>query len=117
VELLHDFARIEFLRTAAIRQGFEPDNREIDLHTNVPLSLEITLAVATQRDAVTVSASDLNQLVDPTLTGTRTAVSLTIIEHMPAATGSRGLESGSSAFPGSHRTPTVRSIHAAHTIR
>ena len=91
---------LQTYRLSVVVQGFEPDTREVDLHTNVPLSLEITLPVATQQDAVTVLANDLNQLVDPTLTGTRTSVSRTIIEHMPAATGSRGLESVLVSFPG-----------------
>jgi hypothetical protein len=91
---------LQTYRFSVVVSGFEPDTREIDLRANVPVTLDVTLAVAMQRDEVTVSASDGKQLVDPTLTGTRTAVSLTIIEHMPAATGSRGLESVLVSFPG-----------------
>jgi hypothetical protein len=80
--------------------GFEPAVRDLDFLTNVPVDIEITLRVAAQTDAVTVSANDPGRLVDSTLTGTRTTVSLGIIERMPAATGSRGLESILVSFPG-----------------
>jgi hypothetical protein len=79
--------------------GFAPGVRDLDLRTSVPVAVEITLAVAAQ-DSVTVSAIDSAALVDPTLTGTRTAVSLTTIAQMPAATGSRGLESVLVSLPG-----------------
>src|SRR5918994_7643754 len=80
--------------------GFRSDIRQIDLRTNVPVRLDISLAVAQQTDTVVVSASDSNALVDTTLTGTRTSVSLTAIERMPTVTGSRGLESVLVSFPG-----------------
>jgi hypothetical protein len=79
--------------------GFEPHVRDVNLRTNVPVALDITLQVATQQDTVFVSA-DAGNLVDSTLTGTRTAMSLGIIERMPTVTGSRGLESVLVSFPG-----------------
>ncbi|HXE81616.1 MAG TPA: TonB-dependent receptor [Vicinamibacterales bacterium] len=79
--------------------GFETDVRDIDLRTSVPVSIEIVLRIAAQRDTVTVSASTA-PLVDATLTGTRTAVSAMMIQQMPTATGSRGLESVLVTFPG-----------------
>jgi len=85
--------RIEF-------PGFRVDVRQVDLRTNVPVRLDITLAVAQQTDTVVVSAGDSSALVDTTLTGSRTAVSLTAIERMPTVTGSRGLESVLVSFPG-----------------
>jgi hypothetical protein len=80
--------------------GFRTDVRQIDLRTNVPVRLDISLEVAQQTDTVVVSAGDSNALVDATLTGTRTSVSLLTIERMPTVTGSRGLESVLVSFPG-----------------
>src|SRR5687768_9618487 len=80
--------------------GFQAALRDIDLRTSVPVSLDIELAIAAQRDSVTVSADQSAPLVDMTLTGTRTAVSVMMIEQMPTATGSRGLESVLVSFPG-----------------
>ena len=80
--------------------GFRPASREVDLRTSVPVAIDVTLEIAPQADTVTVSALDSAPLVDTTLTGTRTAVSLSIIQQMPVATGSRGLESVLVSFPG-----------------
>ena len=79
--------------------GFQPAVREVDLRTNVPVSLDVVLDIAVQASVV-VSAGATGALVDTTLTGTRTAVSATLIEHMPSAAGSRGLESVLVSFPG-----------------
>jgi hypothetical protein len=80
--------------------GFEPAVRDVDLRTSVPVGVDVELKVAAQRDTVTVSAVEAAPIVDTTLTGTRTAVSVTMIEQMPTATGSRGLESVLVSFPG-----------------
>lgn len=91
---------LQTYRLMAEFPGFKPATRNVDLRTSVPVAVELTLDLAAQTDTVTVSAADPGTLVDPTLTGTRTAVSLAIIQHMPAATGSRGLESVLVSFPG-----------------
>jgi hypothetical protein len=80
--------------------GFRPDVRQVDLRTNVPVRLDVSLDVAGQTDTVIVSADGTGALVDTTLTGTRTAVSLLAVERMPTVTGSRGLESVLVSFPG-----------------
>ena len=80
--------------------GFETVTRDVDLRTSVPVTVDVQLPVAVQRDTVTVSATDAPAMVDTTLTGTRTAVSVTMIDQMPSATGSRGLESVIVSFPG-----------------
>jgi hypothetical protein len=90
---------LQTYRVTATFPGFQPDIRDVDLRTNVPVVIDVMLQVATQSDSVIVSAS-AGQLVDSTLTGTRTAVSLAMIERMPAVTGSRGLESVLVSFPG-----------------
>jgi hypothetical protein len=80
--------------------GFKPGVRDVDLRTSVPVIIEMPLALAAQQDQVVVSAFDSAPLVDATQTGTRTAVSATVIDRMPTATGSRGLESVLVSFPG-----------------
>jgi hypothetical protein len=80
--------------------GFRPHVAQVDLRTNVPVRMDLTLDVAAQTDTVIVSAEASGSLVDPTLTGTRTAVSLLAVERMPTVTGSRGLESVLVSFPG-----------------
>lgn len=79
--------------------GFQPEIRDVDLRTNVPVVLDVTLQLAPQTDTVVVSAA-AERLVDSTLTGTRTAVSLMMIDRMPTVTGSRGLEAVLVSFPG-----------------
>lgn len=80
--------------------GFQPDVRDVDLRTSVPVAIDITLKLGVQTDTVIVTGGAAGRLVDSTLTGTRTAVSLAMIERMPALTGSRGLESVLVSFPG-----------------
>src|SRR5687767_772718 len=50
--------------------GFQSAVRDLDLRTSIPVTIEIELDIATQRDSVTVSASQSAPLVDTTLTGT-----------------------------------------------
>jgi hypothetical protein len=78
--------------------GFQSEVRDVDLRTSVPVTVDVTLQVS-QTDTVVVSAT-AERLVDSTLTGTRTAVSMMMIDRMPAVTGSRGLESVLVSFPG-----------------
>lgn len=91
---------LQAYRLTVTYPGFQPYVRDVDLRTSVPISLDITLSVAVQTDTVIVAAGEPGQLVDRTLTGTRTAVSVGMIERMPAITGSRGLESVLVSFPG-----------------
>src|SRR2546428_6057751 len=95
---------LQTYRLMAEFPGFKPATRNVDLRTSVPVAVELTLDLAAQTDTVTVSAADPGALVDPTLTGTRTAVSLAIIQHMPAATGSRGLQLVLGSVPGLPQT-------------
>jgi hypothetical protein len=80
--------------------GFRPRVQIVDLRTSVPVNLEIELEIAQQHDSVTISPDQAAPLIDATLTGTRTSVSLTTIDQMPTGTGSRGLESVLVSFPG-----------------
>ena len=80
--------------------GFRPVVKTVDLRTSVPVHINVSLDLAAQTDSVIVRPVDSRTLVDPTSTGTRTAVSLAAIERMPTSTGSRGLESVLVSFPG-----------------
>jgi hypothetical protein len=78
--------------------GFAPHVRQIDLRTSVPVEIEVVLDVAAQSTSVTVTPNEA--LIDTTSAGTRTQISMTQIEQLPAPLGSRGLESVLVTFPG-----------------
>ena len=78
--------------------GFEPHVAAVALRTSVPMQLTLVLRVAAQSTTVRVTPEP--QLVDPTLTGTRTQVSFVGIEQLPAPVGSRGVESVLVTLPG-----------------
>src|SRR5918992_1259632 len=78
--------------------GFAPHVRQIDLRTSVPVDLEVVLDLAAQSTSVTVTPDET--LIDTTSAGTRTQISMTQIEQLPAPLGSRGLESVLVTFPG-----------------
>ena len=80
--------------------GFAPMNVDVDLRTSVPVEAHVTLDLASQSDTVIVSAREPGQLVDPTATGSRAAIGQAVIQRMPSATGSRGLEAVLVSFPG-----------------
>ncbi len=78
--------------------GFAPHVRQIDLRTSVPVEIEVVLHLAAQSTSVTVMPDEA--LIDTTSAGTRTQISMTQIEQLPAPVGSRGLESVLVTFPG-----------------
>jgi hypothetical protein len=78
--------------------GFAPHKRTIELRTSVPLDLSIVLEIAALSTSVTVVPEA--PLVDPDSTGTRHTLSVSRIERLPVAVGSRGLEAVLSTFPG-----------------
>jgi hypothetical protein len=80
--------------------GFDTVERDVDLRTNVPVRVDVALDVASQADTIVVSAREPGRLVDPTATGTRAAIGQGVIQRMPSATGSRGLEAVIVSFPG-----------------
>lgn len=79
--------------------GFNPHVDEVRLYTSVPLEVMIVLELASQTTSVTVTAGD-PLIVDTATAGTRTQLGLERIERLPAAVGSRGLESVLVTFPG-----------------
>ena len=78
--------------------GFAPHIRQIDLRTSVPVEIEVMLDLAAQSTSVTVMPDEA--LIDTTSAGTRTQISMSQIEQLPAPLGSRGLESVLVTFPG-----------------
>ena len=78
--------------------GFAPYRGEVSLRTSVPVDVSIVLTLAAQ-SSVTVVAEQA-ALIDSTSAGTRSQISMTRLEQLPSAVGSRGLESALVTFPG-----------------
>lgn len=82
------------------RGGFKPSSRDIEVRSNLPLTLEITLEIVAQSEAVSVDSTARASLLDPRVSGTKTQLSRMIIEKLPVGTGARGLEAVLLGFPG-----------------
>ncbi len=82
------------------RPGFRPSRRRIELRSNVPLSVEVRLALLVLSETVSVDASERSELLDPEASGTKSRLSRRIIDKLPVATGARGLEALLLGFPG-----------------
>lgn len=80
--------------------GFREVSRNVELRTNVPVDVRVTLGLALQQESVSVSTSGPVTLLDTQATGTKTQLSAATIEKLPVATGARGLESLLLGFPG-----------------
>ncbi|MGE3511515.1 MAG: carboxypeptidase regulatory-like domain-containing protein, partial [Vicinamibacterales bacterium] len=78
--------------------GFSDARRRVETQSAVAVDLEVTLSLAPLADSVNVVPD--TPAVDATSGGTRHAVSMTRIEHMPVAVSSRGLEAVLVSFPG-----------------
>lgn len=78
--------------------GFATHVRHVDLRTSVPVDIDVVLDLAAQSTSVTVMPDET--MIDTTSAGTRTQISMTQIEQLPAPLGSRGLESVLVTFPG-----------------
>ncbi len=82
------------------RSGFEPAVRQVELRSNVPVSVAIELQLGFHREELSVGASAPLVLVDPEATGTKTQLSRQVIDKLPIASGARGLEAVLLSFPG-----------------
>ena len=78
--------------------GFTEHVARVEAITGAALDLDVTLTIAPLIDTVRVTPP--LPTVDSTSAGTRHAVSMTRIEHMPVAVSSRGLEAVLVSFPG-----------------
>ena len=81
-------------------KGFEEKTQTVALRSNLPVEVNLVLALAGVVEHVSVGALEKAQLVDSEATGTRTQLSLAQIETMPIPVGTRGLESILLSFPG-----------------
>jgi len=93
-------APLQDYRLTVAKPGFAAQVRELSLRTNIPVHLDITLALSTVEDSVSVSAFETAELVDPEATGTRTVMNQGQMERMPVPVSSRGIESYIMSFPG-----------------
>lgn len=80
--------------------GFEPVARRVELRSNRPVAVLIELRVRAARDSVQVSLVGRRELLDPEASGTKAQLSRPMIDKMPVAAGSRGLEAVLLSFPG-----------------
>ncbi|MGE0393618.1 MAG: carboxypeptidase regulatory-like domain-containing protein [Vicinamibacterales bacterium] len=78
--------------------GFRTDRRAVDALSTVPVELTVTLGLEALASTVTVTA--VAPLVDDVSGGTRHQLGSTRIETLPAAVGSRGIETVLATFPG-----------------
>ena len=82
------------------RTGFEPAVRQVELRSNLPVSVAIELQLGFHREQLAVGASAPLPLLDPEASGTKTQLSRQVIDKLPIASGARGLEAILLGFPG-----------------
>jgi len=78
--------------------GFSTFHRRLEATSGVAVRVDAVLTLGTFTDAVQVVPE--RAAIDTTSAGTRHAVSVTRIEHIPVAVSSRGIEAVLVAFPG-----------------
>lgn len=78
--------------------GFNTDTQRVEVSNSRPVRIEAALSVGSFTDTVQVVPTQ--SAIDEVSSGTRHAVSVTRIEHMPVAVSSRGIEAVLVAFPG-----------------
>ena len=78
--------------------GFTTHTRRVDVPNSRPVRVEAALSIGAFTDTVQVVPTQ--SAIDEVSSGTRHAVSVTRIEHMPVAVSSRGIEAVLVAFPG-----------------
>ncbi len=81
-------------------EGFGVLLREVQLRTNVPLSLRFRLTLAERTESVSVEGAVQTILLDTRSSGTKTQLSAQSIEKLPVGPGARGLEAILLGFPG-----------------
>ncbi|HWQ53507.1 MAG TPA: TonB-dependent receptor [Bryobacteraceae bacterium] len=85
---------------AVEKSGFTASARTVALRSNVPVEIEVRLAVGEVAENIAVTAFETARLVDAEATGTRTQLDMAQIERMPVPAGARALESVLLSFPG-----------------
>lgn len=79
--------------------GFQTNDQEADLHSTVPLSLEVALVVEQTTAAVTISAAS-GAMLETDRTSSDTDLNQTILERPLGAAPSRAIESMVASTPG-----------------
>ena len=81
-------------------EGFRRLVTDVQLRTNLPLSVHFRLELMTRTETVLVEDSVRTSLLDTRASGTRTQLSARAIEKLPVGPGARGLEAILLGFPG-----------------
>lgn len=82
------------------RRGFEPVARQVELRSNVPVSVAVELRLGLHREEVSIGGSAPLMLLDPEASGTKIQLSRQVIDKLPIASGARGLEAILLGLPG-----------------
>ena len=82
------------------REGFKPCSRDIEVRSNLPLAVQVTLEILAQSEAVSVDSVARLTLLDTRVSGTKTRLSRMVIDKLPVGIGARGLEAVLLGFPG-----------------
>ncbi|HEX8180638.1 MAG TPA: TonB-dependent receptor [Pyrinomonadaceae bacterium] len=78
--------------------GFQPAEKPVDLETPLPENVDLTLAIGTTNETVTVTTE--NQVVEADKTASDTGISQTLLERPLGAVPSRGIEAIVASAPG-----------------
>ncbi len=81
-------------------EGFRALVRDVQLRTNLPLTMRFRLELMTRRETLAVQGLVRTGLLDTRASGTRTQLSARSIEKLPVGPGARGLEAILLGFPG-----------------
>ncbi|MCZ2149059.1 MAG: TonB-dependent receptor, partial [Bryobacterales bacterium] len=82
------------------KSGFAPLSRRIALRSNVPVSLDLTLPLASAGNTLTVVDFENDALVHPHDTGSRVEINRQDIDRLSLSPATRGLETVLLTFPG-----------------
>ncbi len=80
-------------------QGFQSTQQSIDLESNLPQNIDLTLSVGATTETVTVT-SDTSSLVETDRTSSDTDISQTLLDRPTGAAPSRAIESIVASTPG-----------------
>ena len=82
------------------RAGFRSSTRQLDLRSNLPVTVRIRLALEAWDGSMSVRAAAAPDLLDAEASGTKARLSRGIIEKLPTPPGARGLEAILLGLPG-----------------
>jgi hypothetical protein len=82
------------------KSGFAPLSRRLALRSNVPVSLDLTMPLASASSTLTVVDFEKDALVHPHDTGSHVEINRQDIDRLSLSPGTRGLETALLTFPG-----------------